>query len=255
MFKTTFHTLTVAGLLGLSSSAYAGLINFETVPNGLPSDQLAISNQYLTDHGVTFSLLNANNSSSTPFLEAVGNTDVGNGFTYLDNNIPTADKAAPGFEAELGNYYLRFTTTDQVSSPVPQLVISYAANAYTSAASGQIWDIDAHNVNGLGGRAQWLVSAFNASNNLLESQLSPLGLLPRDAGTLDGRPWTWSFDLANADISEIRISYTGTQLQGIGVGFDNINTHSAAVVPVPTAIWLFGSGLIGLVGVARQKKA
>ena len=27
------------------------------------------------------------------------------------------------------------------------------------------------------------------------------------------------------------------------------------VVPVPAAVWLFGSGLIGLIGVARRKKA
>jgi len=30
---------------------------------------------------------------------------------------------------------------------------------------------------------------------------------------------------------------------------------AATVVPVPAAVWLFGSGLIGLVGVARRKKA
>jgi hypothetical protein len=29
----------------------------------------------------------------------------------------------------------------------------------------------------------------------------------------------------------------------------------AAVVPVPPAVWLFGSGLLGLVGIARRKKA
>ena len=29
----------------------------------------------------------------------------------------------------------------------------------------------------------------------------------------------------------------------------------AGVIPVPAAVWLFGSGLIGLVGVARRKKA
>lgn len=29
----------------------------------------------------------------------------------------------------------------------------------------------------------------------------------------------------------------------------------AAVVPIPSAVWLFGSGLLGLVGLARRKKA
>mgnify|MGYP003572662002 FL=1 len=32
-------------------------------------------------------------------------------------------------------------------------------------------------------------------------------------------------------------------------------TINAGVVPVPAAVWLFGSGLIGLVGMARRKKA
>lgn len=31
--------------------------------------------------------------------------------------------------------------------------------------------------------------------------------------------------------------------------------EAVAVVPVPAAVWLFGSGLIGLLGVARRKKA
>ena len=32
-------------------------------------------------------------------------------------------------------------------------------------------------------------------------------------------------------------------------------TSNATVVPVPAAAWLFGSGLLGLVGVARRKVA
>jgi len=39
--------------------------------------------------------------------------------------------------------------------------------------------------------------------------------------------------------------------------FDNVRMliEPPAAVPVPAAVWLFGSGLLGLVGVARRKKA
>jgi hypothetical protein len=41
---------------------------------------------------------------------------------------------------------------------------------------------------------------------------------------------------------------------GSGMFYDNINFQQA-VVPVPAAVWLFGSGLLGLVGVARRRKS
>ena len=34
-----------------------------------------------------------------------------------------------------------------------------------------------------------------------------------------------------------------------------VHSGDVSAVPIPTAIWLFGSGLIGLIGVARRKKA
>lgn len=34
-----------------------------------------------------------------------------------------------------------------------------------------------------------------------------------------------------------------------------VTALSAGVVPIPAAVWLFGSGLIGLIGVARRKKS
>ena len=38
--------------------------------------------------------------------------------------------------------------------------------------------------------------------------------------------------------------------------FDNVSVMAdVSAVPVPAAVWLFGSGLLGLVGVARRKKA
>ena len=46
----------------------------------------------------------------------------------------------------------------------------------------------------------------------------------------------------------------GSRDLGLGDN-DNIVFQAATVVPVPAAAWLFGSGLIGLIGVARRKKA
>ena len=38
-------------------------------------------------------------------------------------------------------------------------------------------------------------------------------------------------------------------------GSYTINISPTGVVPVPAAVWLFGSGLLGLVGIARRKKS
>jgi len=40
----------------------------------------------------------------------------------------------------------------------------------------------------------------------------------------------------------------------IGSG-NSMHVTSVSAVPVPAAVWLFGSGLIGLAGFAKRKKA
>ena len=64
------------------------------------------------------------------------------------------------------------------------------------------------------------------------------------------------FGSASADNSQIG-SFAFTLLDG---QFNTISGvvdsfGSASAVPVPAAIWLFGSGLLGLVGIARRKQA
>jgi len=87
---------------------------------------------------------------------------------------------------------------------------------------------------------------------------------------------TLSFDLSNTIINGVALWDLGalsnssvnmsldnvggcTQLVGGDVDIQNVNLSRCAfdttVVPVPAAVWLFGSGLIGLVGIARRKKA
>ncbi len=80
----------------------------------------------------------------------------------------------------------------------------------------------------------------------------------------------WSLELTSLSIVDQTIDLLTLEGTGVltGAGYDptdaiwSFSTTSTesysmsvetAVVPVPAAIWLFGSGLIGLVGVARRK--
>lgn len=46
----------------------------------------------------------------------------------------------------------------------------------------------------------------------------------------------------------------GQPTEGYSYSLDYTLTYTVAAVPVPAAVWLFGSGLLGLVGIARRKK-
>jgi hypothetical protein len=40
-----------------------------------------------------------------------------------------------------------------------------------------------------------------------------------------------------------------------GIAFDDVTFDSTSPIPIPAAVWLFGSGLLGLIGISRRKKA
>lgn len=71
------------------------------------------------------------------------------------------------------------------------------------------------------------------------------GWVKESDGTLTATP-SFSGLWDNVYTSEVRILAT----RGSVAGIDN---YMATVVPVPAAVWLFGSGLIGLIGMARRK--
>ena len=46
--------------------------------------------------------------------------------------------------------------------------------------------------------------------------------------------------------------FAGFEASDFEIGF--ADPVALAAVPVPAAVWLFGSGLLGLIGIARRKK-
>ena len=72
--------------------------------------------------------------------------------------------------------------------------------------------------------------------------------------TNPGNIWgTYGFDFTATGPS-MALSIQGISLPAgtAYIGLDNVSVNA---VPLPAAVWLFGSGLIGLMGVARRKKA
>jgi hypothetical protein len=66
--------------------------------------------------------------------------------------------------------------------------------------------------------------------------------------------YIFSFMFAH-NASDLVLNFSAAGLQGLADeswGLDNVQV-SVAAVPVPPAVWLFGSGLLGLLGVARQR--
>jgi hypothetical protein len=238
---------TLFACLTASFCANAAVIDFETIPGGIPQDKLAISTQFVDLYGVEFSLL----GGGTPYLEKVGGGDSGNGF--FNQGKGEYDVAANGFSDRLGDYFLRFGTGGLPYVPGPTLLVNYTAPV--SAASGEIWDIDATNI----AYDQWVVSAKDEFGNTIQSITSPKGLLFNNVDSLDSKPWVWSFELAESEISSIAVSFSG-EGSVMGLAFDNFSPSSSAPapapapapVPLPPTAWLYILALVSLVWLKRK---
>lgn len=119
-------------------------------------------------------------------------------------------------------------------------------------------------VNGVGDASN--VTFFSAGAG--GSTVSLAGLVPNVFFTIEG----WSFELTSLSIIDQASDLLTLKGAGrlSGNGFDttdaiwsfstrSLNSYDMSIetvitaVPVPAAVWLFGSGLLGLVGVARRK--
>lgn len=75
-------------------------------------------------------------------------------------------------------------------------------------------------------------------------------------GTTDGTNFSmWAQETIDASEDKTSAGFAGWTAQWYMVGTIEGFDGGTTVIPVPAAVWLLGSGLIGLVGVARRRKA
>ncbi|NTS76819.1 PEP-CTERM sorting domain-containing protein [Catenovulum sp. SM1970] len=225
----------------------AGLITFEqTANNQQPVDNQTIAlTDYFMAGGVKvrfgFDTDNDDILDMQAVFEKAGNNDKNTGFWGAWGK----DTAAPGYENQLGDFFIR---QSNAYDNFGVFTILYDAANPVMAASGEIWDID-HSQHQ--GTEQFLVQAFNG-NTLLESIYSPMG----DNMSLDAKPWTFAFN-NQPNISKIEVTFVGTKQSGIGLAFNNFaptqDLTQIQTVPEPETILLFLSGLIGIALIRKKQ--
>jgi hypothetical protein len=262
--RVRFFALVLPVLALTVASAQANsLITFETRPNGnTPTDNASLLAPYAIDGGSVrffFDVAQSNVYNNTyddgiderPVFEERGDADGDPSGFRSTKNVGSDRPSAPG----LGSWFIR-QPGDFGTTPFPgNFIVDYDTTQTINALSGEIWDIDA----GPGGATeQWLVEVLDRDNNVVTSQLSPLGIDQTDPDSLDSLPWTFGFTNLTARsslVDKVRISFVGSKTAGIGLAFNNFSAFtSLAPTPVPEPGTLLLSG-IGLAGVALARRA
>jgi PEP-CTERM motif len=248
-------TFNLCALAATWASA-ASIIDFETTPAGFtPVDDAPLSS--LTPYvfpglQISFGLdTNGDGIVDTDTVFEHAGLDPGEPPNGGFSGSAGPDTADPGFTAQLGNWFLRSPVG---GSDFGLLVITYSSTSPVTAASGEIWDIDgtATFPGGPGDTEEYTVRAYDSSNNLLATQVSPLGTLTSAIAPLDGEPWVFSFSGLSPGIAQITIDFTGTKTQGIGLAFNNFYPTDAAV-PEPATGLLFAGGASALLVWNRRR--
>ena len=81
-----------------------------------------------------------------------------------------------------------------------------------------------------------------------------LGEVNASAGTWDNTDWDLTLAICPDTICAVEREYNWDDFKNNGGQIAELsNARAFSVVPVPAAVWLFASGLLGLIGIARKR--
>jgi hypothetical protein len=193
------------------------------------------------------------------------------GWTCFNNSLTGSNNFMPG-----GSF---FTPTAQDGTQVlKQYGVDAGAFQDTAANPGDTVDASVYAMNWTGDEFQNVfllqIFALDAGGNNISGGFAPFAQVVAAAPVVGGTPdyvlnptnggndfdWTQMMvsavmpaGTASTRIQLIHILEPSTS--GAGAIFTDSASLTVTAVPVPAAVWLFGSGLLGLVGVARRRKS
>lgn len=159
-----------------------------------------------------------------------------------------------------GTFYLRSTNLGTMGGSIsstgdmnfdPTGRQGLAAN-FAATLGEQPWNIDNPTLTapGTGLYDQWTTGSSSNDQQGFTSGFTVTGSILDDV--VAGSSWTGTLVSAGNIGVAWGTSFDGTQFSEV---FNvTIDAADAPPIPIPAAVWLFGSGLVGLVGVARRRR-
>ncbi|MCR9215934.1 MAG: hypothetical protein NXI14_01905 [bacterium] len=218
------ETLLCAVVACACATVHAQVIDFESLPGGLPTDDLApISDQFLAEFGVRFDLVDPVTLApvGSPLIAKVGAPR-----TAFDGCGPDTPFAL----TTTGDTLL--TDDASVSGEPGTLLLTYVDPV--SEAAGVVLDVDRRSG---GNFEEWTVEALDDSMQVLEARVltAPVGddVCTNNHGPGDATALGFAFDRDQADIHYIVLRYTGN-VGNVGLAFDNFWPDSVPPAPSVT---------------------
>ena len=222
-------------------------------------------------------------SGFTDDFQAVGTGGFTGWSVFSDNAglggyfIPTASSTGPQISAlgddGNGNQYMNFyanydnAAVHTSGGTLKEAISVFREFDFTAAdtASGSTWefafDFSLNAAEPIGGltEAGAFIRVFDPVFNLLDGDTLDTGAAATSTfqnGILSVtlNP-LWVSGKVQVGFNNLATNYDPSGMFYDNTCFSNDGSCSAPAVPVPAAVWLFGSGLLGLVGVARRRKA
>lgn len=169
--------------------------------------------------------------------------DFGTGLAGAGGTISNDGTNTTGMNILIGSLTTQGTAAD--GTYVTDALLNFDTGANTISIVGDVTGLGISGATLLSGSfTSSSYTAIPGPGGLITEIFSGQGPDIKNAALLTalGVPTNTPFDFFGFSIESVNGSVVST---------DIINT----AVPVPAAVWLFGSGLLGLVGIARRKKA
>lgn len=219
------HSSTVAVILGILLNAFVSVAHASTMlqPVSASTTMGSYSTQYLPTFAINQSALSANYSS--------GVTD----FATFTASTPTSLNAG-------GSFNIWYSSQGVLTGN-----FDFDLGGLSTIDSFALWNDPQSAGQG--------VNSFRlyADNNASFTSAILLGNFSAVEG-LGNSNYAQTYSFSPTAASYVRIAILSNHGSTFVTGISEA-AFGASAVPVPAAVWLFGSGLLGLIGVTRRKKA